>query len=428
MSNLRADVLAPQLVRKIPRELLAAAAAEASRSDRSRYLDSSPTRGDAAFWRDAQGCRAADRPSTPPEAKPRPRSRGPPSRTTIPITSARPSQPPPGLALPLPLPVPHPQLSPPARPSPHPPPPLPSSLELWRLGDAFRNALRDAAGPRPLSLAQALDAGACQLAERRLSAVQLSLTSVGALPPSKLRTVRTAFLSRNSLSSFRGLSQLPALSALSAGDNLVSSLAAIDELAKECPHLRSLSLDGNPVSRLAPVRAYAVARLPHLELMDGAPVTSEERRAAPAAVRQDEAMAALLLSAACALRKVEVLIARVPLHLELLKALGGPTAARGAVAAASALDSPLLMRVWDLEARIDSIKAPECPTPVVKPMTRYPLGRRSIAAVHTSHRAAPHSLTLPRPPLPRERACRALCLRKTGSLSCSRSASQPPSG
>lgn len=182
--------------------------------------------------------------------------------------------------------------------------------------------------------------------------MQLQLTAVGPLPPGpKLAGIRTVFLSRNSLASFRGLSQLPQLAQLSASDNLVRSLRAIDELAEECPRLLAVSLDGNPIARLAPVRAYAASRLPLVQQIDGAPLSPDERRAAAAAVRQDEAMVALLVSAVCTLRKVEALLARVPLHLELLRAVGGPTAARATVAAASAVDVPLLMRVWDFQVR-----------------------------------------------------------------------------
>lgn len=100
-----------------------------------------------------------------------------------------------------------------------------------------------------------------------------------------------------------GVQQFGALRALSAADNQLADLEALRPLAGL--QLEAASFEGNPVADLPNYRAHVLDLLgPSLQLLDGRPVSAEERGAAGGAVAHEATMLALMLSNACLVHKL----------------------------------------------------------------------------------------------------------------------------
>lgn len=150
-------------------------------------------------------------------------------------------------------------------------------------------------------------------------------------PISPTPTIQTLYMSNNSVSNLEGLSQFSQLENLSLANNCVSDVRQLDVLAKACPSLESLMLEGNPVASGPNYRAQVVLRLPtcvcsalpplvfpdcqyphpvlgflwrRLKTLDGLEVTDQERDRALTTVRQEQGMLDIMITNDCLLQKL----------------------------------------------------------------------------------------------------------------------------
>ena len=166
----------------------------------------------------------------------------------------------------------------------------------------------------------------CDCCFPRLEVLQLGANQVGSLrglQVAGLKSLKTLFLHDNTLSRIDGLMKLPNLqelildgnrikyidqislqhvknlremriddnglrslqhvctsvdiAVLHAANNRISDIVDLDHLAPLKDSLTELNLSGNPVARKGVYRSYTVMRFPMLTMLDGRPVTSEER-------------------------------------------------------------------------------------------------------------------------------------------------------
>lgn len=100
------------------------------------------------------------------------------------------------------------------------------------------------------------------------------------------KQITTAFLSDNDLTTCRGLDQFPHLRTLSLSNNLLSRLEDLEPLTT-LPHLDTLLLEGNPLREEQPnYRLCVCGLLPKLKHLDKIPVSAAEREAAPGALKR----------------------------------------------------------------------------------------------------------------------------------------------
>lgn len=103
----------------------------------------------------------------------------------------------------------------------------------------------------------------------------------------EFRICRKLSVARNRLTSLQAI-QLACkdLEYLVADDNLVAKFSEIQRLAG-LKHLVSLSLVRNPITETEGYRSYVAILLPYLQVLDGSPVTLEERTAAATSTRRN---------------------------------------------------------------------------------------------------------------------------------------------
>lgn len=78
-----------------------------------------------------------------------------------------------------------------------------------------------------------------------------------------------AYFSKNNLASLQGVQQFGRLRVLSAADNLLADMHALQPLAACAASLQVACFDRNPVTSLPNYRAKVLALLPHLQTLDG---------------------------------------------------------------------------------------------------------------------------------------------------------------
>lgn len=69
-------------------------------------------------------------------------------------------------------------------------------------------------------------------------------------------------MSHNNVALLGGLAQFPALRNLSLGSNRVADVRELEALARACPALENLILEGNPLASWPNYRAHVLCRLP----------------------------------------------------------------------------------------------------------------------------------------------------------------------
>jgi hypothetical protein len=193
--------------------------------------------------------------------------------------------------------------------------------------------------------------------------------------PSPLQTL---YLSKNALRSLDGVQAFPALTALSAADNLLADFACIQPLSQHAQQqaqhgqqrrgLEALSLEGNPVAALPHYRAHVIAAVgPSLQWLDGRAVTPEERRAAGDVVAQEAQLLRCMVGNACLVHALGRAVQVAQLHGELLgRAVGLPhdmgSASRGEEGGGAGDESmsqrvKRLLGLWDYERRLGAEEA-----------------------------------------------------------------------
>ncbi len=97
-----------------------------------------------------------------------------------------------------------------------------------------------------------------------------------------IRGLRELRIDDNGLRSLQHLCVSSNIAVLHAANNRISDIVDIDHLAVLKDTLTELVLSGNPVARKGVYRSYTVMRFPLLQMLDGLPVSSEERSQAEA--------------------------------------------------------------------------------------------------------------------------------------------------
>ena len=92
-----------------------------------------------------------------------------------------------------------------------------------------------------------------------------------------IRGLRELRIDDNGLRSLQHLCVSSTIAVLHAANNRISDIVDIDHLAVLKDTLTELNLSGNPVARKGVYRSYTVMRFPLLQMLDGRPVSSEER-------------------------------------------------------------------------------------------------------------------------------------------------------
>ena len=162
---------------------------------------------------------------------------------------------------------------------------------IARENDERRQQLARDSVPRPVTtvrLSQVLHNFPSSFSGSKITAVGKGLSVIDELPPSYdfLAKADVLYLSSNNLRSLRGVAQFGRLKTLSVGDNLLATFDDLDPL-RELPALRTLNLEGNPVTFLPNYRLHALHRLPRLTELDKKPVRAGERREAAAVLKTE---------------------------------------------------------------------------------------------------------------------------------------------
>ena len=97
-----------------------------------------------------------------------------------------------------------------------------------------------------------------------------------------IRGLRELRIDDNGLRSLQHLCSSSTIAVLHAANNRISDIVDIDHLAVLKDTLTELNLSGNSVARKGVYRSYTVMRFPLLQMLDGRPVSSEERSQAEA--------------------------------------------------------------------------------------------------------------------------------------------------
>ena len=92
-----------------------------------------------------------------------------------------------------------------------------------------------------------------------------------------VKNLRELRIDDNGLRSLQHVCTSADIAVLHAANNRISDIVDLDHLAPLKDSLAELNLSGNPVARKGVYRSYTVMRFPMLTMLDGRPVTSEER-------------------------------------------------------------------------------------------------------------------------------------------------------
>lgn len=172
---------------------------------------------------------------------------------------------------------------------------------------------RAATAPRkPVSLSEILAQNAHCQDPGRISVVQRCLTSIGKVPD-RFAAATSVFLSKNSLTTLRGLDQFADVRVLSLANNLVADLEEILVL-RSCTHLRVLNLQENPVAWLPYYRWHALQMLPSLRSIDGLEISDADRSLCPTILSRETSTLHIMVQNECHLDQLRECLNRQRLH------------------------------------------------------------------------------------------------------------------
>lgn len=133
--------------------------------------------------------------------------------------------------------------------------------------------------------------------------MERNLTVIDELPE-QYHTAEVVYISRNNLRTLQGLEQFSQLRVLSASDNLFEDISQLQILQDACPGLQVVSFERNPLVHLPNYRNKVVQMLPKLQMLDGQGISSQDRQRAAAALNQEAACMAVMMSNACMVHKL----------------------------------------------------------------------------------------------------------------------------
>ncbi|WIA22151.1 hypothetical protein OEZ85_004487 [Tetradesmus obliquus] len=183
----------------------------------------------------------------------------------------------------------------------------------------------------------------------KVACVERYLTHIDELPE-QYHSAEVIYLSRNSLRSLAGIQQFPFLRVLSASDNLLEDIEQLQVL-EACPNLQVASFERNPLACLPNYRNKLMQLLPRLQMLDGQGISGQDRQRAGAALKQEAACMAVMLSNACMVHKLARTAELLQLHTELRRTLFGSSSvlARSILPSAIPLDLLKFLKLWDYE-------------------------------------------------------------------------------
>lgn len=135
-----------------------------------------------------------------------------------------------------------------------------------------------------------------------MACVEKFLTQIDELPE-QYATAEVVYISKNSLQGLAGIEQFPNLRVLNASDNLLEDIEGLQVLAA-CPNLQVASFERNPLAYLPNYRNKVMQLLPRLQMLDGQGISGQDRQRAGAALKQEAACMAVMLSNACMVHKL----------------------------------------------------------------------------------------------------------------------------
>lgn len=106
------------------------------------------------------------------------------------------------------------------------------------------------------------------LEKDRLRCVGQNVTKLGFFPSNLAIAIRSLLVSSNALESVDGVEQFANLDTLSVSNNLIRYMEDLAGL-RTLTHLKKLSLQRNPVTKLPFYRDFVVTLCPSLEVLDG---------------------------------------------------------------------------------------------------------------------------------------------------------------
>lgn len=125
-------------------------------------------------------------------------------------------------------------------------------------------------------LSQAIKQGPISFENGKLSLVGCYVTEIDMLPEKISNSIKTLYLSNNSLTSLQNIQQFQFLTAISLTNNSIRYLFHLTSLSSlRC--LERISLEGNVVAQMPYYREFLVGICPLLESVDSLPVSDDER-------------------------------------------------------------------------------------------------------------------------------------------------------
>lgn len=137
----------------------------------------------------------------------------------------------------------------------------------------------------------------------QVSCVEQCLTVIDELPR-QCHSAEVVYLSKNNLQTLQGIEQFSQLRVLSASDNLLEDIAQLQILQDACCKLQVVSFERNPITCLPNYRNKVIQMLPKLQMLDGQGISSQDRQRAAAAMAQEAACMAVMVSNACMVHKL----------------------------------------------------------------------------------------------------------------------------
>lgn len=142
----------------------------------------------------------------------------------------------------------------------------------------------------------------CRLQRHKWGCCNQLITEIGQLPAAAGQ-VHTVYLSNNRLRNLQGIGQFAAAQKLSLACNRIAAFSALAPL-QDLRALSELRMEDNPVARLPHYRAWLIALLPSLKVLDGVHVTPAETAQAPRCIRHMQATLDLMVANACNAHKL----------------------------------------------------------------------------------------------------------------------------
>ncbi|KAA6382752.1 MAG: hypothetical protein EZS28_021720 [Streblomastix strix] len=137
--------------------------------------------------------------------------------------------------------------------------------------------------------------------------------------------IETLYLSNNIISSLQGISKFKNLHTLSLANNKITSFDQVQQLIS-LNSLQNLRLACNPICYLPYYRLHIINLCSSIIILDDEEVTEYEREQAQSVIEKEEIMYNVMFGNDQLIRKLEQLILKVILHLDLRKLFAGKVA------------------------------------------------------------------------------------------------------